>query len=265
MARKKILDAGSCKFTLNVMGENKEVLDKLTENYMLKYGPMINKIISTFCRMPDNIRMVIENTCLVECDRLTTEIEHTEEKSFHREPLEKERGFYMEILKLIHGGDYEIGEEKGETSQLIKMKLLDGYLLIPSDWLVVNPEMAERCRYAAVLECRNHIKYEVPHFVFFTNYKNACEYTGDMEEEFFFLCRKTWPRFSEIQALSKKNELVPDPNNKGQYINIEEHLAAPIIGLFSIEEQGERAYGEPPYGAKIVRTCIVETEKLQGN
>lgn len=261
MARKRILDAGSCKFTLNVMGDNKEVLDKLTENYMLKYGPMINKIISTFCRMPKNVRTVIENACLAEYERLTTEIEYTEENSYHREPLEKERDFYMEILKLIHGGDYQFAKETGRPSRMIKIKLLDGYLLMPSDWIVVNPESAEKCRYAVVLECRNHIKYEVPHFVFFTNHKNASEYTDYMEKEFFSLCRKVWPRFSEIQELSKRNKLVPDPDNKGQYINIKEHLAAPIIGLFHIEEQGERTWGEPPYGAMIIRTCIgVEEE-----
>lgn len=261
MARKKILDAKSCKFTLNVTGDNKEILDELTENYMLKYGPMINKIIGTFCRMPLKIRKVFEKVCLAECEKLTIEIGHTEENSYHREPLEKERDFYIEILKLMNGGNYQVTDEKEESSSLIKIKLSDGYLLIPSDWIVVNPESAETCRYAAVLECRNSLKYGVPHFVYFNNYKYACDYTEHMEEEFFSLCRKAWPRFSEIQELSEKNRLVPDPDNKGQYLNVDAHLAAPIIGVFHIEEQGDRIYGEPPYGAMIVRTSIVAKEE----
>ena len=260
MARKRILDANACKFTLNVVGDNKEILDKLTERYMVKYGPMINKIIGTFCRMPKSIRLVIEKACLAECKRLMTEIEHTEEKSYHRELLEHERDSYVEILKLINGGDYEIQEEKDEESNMIKIKLADGYLLIPSDWIVVNPERAEVCRYAAVLECRNSLKYGVPHFIYFNNFKHACDYTEHMEAEFFSLCRRAWPRFSEIQELSEKNKLVPDPNNNGKFLNVEAHLATPIIGLFHIDEQGERACGEPPYGAMIVRTCSVIDE-----
>lgn len=261
MARKRILDAKSCKFTLNVMGDNKEILDDLTENYMMKYGPMINKIIDTFCRMPKKIKKVFIKTCLAECERLAIEIEQTSEASFHYEELKKDRNWYIEILKLMNGGKYESIEEKKEASSMIKIKMFDGYLLIPADWIVVNPESAEKCRYAAVLECRNHIQYGVPHFVFFNNYKYACDYTDYMEEEFFSLCRKVWPKFSEIQILSEKNALVPDPDNKGRYLNSEAHLAAPIIGLFHIEEHGDRAYGEPPYGAKIVRTGIVVDEE----
>jgi hypothetical protein len=135
-----------------------------------------------------------------------------------------------------------------------KIKLADGYLIIPSDWIVVNPEQAENCRYAAVIECRNSEKYGVPHFIYFNNYQYGNQYTDSMEEHFYSLCRKAWSRFTEIEELNMKNKLVPDPENKGQYLNAEAHLAAPIIGLFSIEEQGENPVNDPPYGAMIVRT-----------
>lgn len=253
MARRKIIDSKSCKFSLDVSGDNKEVLDELTTNYMLKYGPMINKIIGTFCRMPKGIRKVIEKTCLSEYNRLTEELAHIEEE-FHRKPLEQERESYLEILRLINGGIYEIADETEEETSMKKIKLADGYLIIPADWIVVNPEQAENCRYAAVLECRNSTKYGVPHFIYFNNYQYGNQFTDTMEENFYSLCRKAWPKFAEIEELSNKNQLVPDPENKGQYLNAEAHLAAPIIGLFSIEEQGDRISGEPPYGAMIVRT-----------
>ena len=48
MARKKIIDSNACKFSLFITGDNKEILDELANNYQLKYGPMINKIIKTF-------------------------------------------------------------------------------------------------------------------------------------------------------------------------------------------------------------------------
>lgn len=253
MARPRIIDAKSCKFTLDVSGDNKETLDELTSNYMLKYGPMINRIIGTFCRMPKNIKKVIENACLTEYRRITEQLATTTEE-YHRRPLEQERDSYLDILKLINYGIYEIEEEKKEENKLRKIKLYDGYLIIPSDWIVVNEEKAKNCRYACVLECRNSAKFGVPHFIYLNNTEHACNYTDTMESEFYSLCRKAWPRFDEIRKLSDKNQLVPDPENKGKYLNTDEHLSAPIIGLFSIEEQGSRHYGEPPYGAVIVRT-----------
>lgn len=259
MPRKKIIDAKSCKFSLDVSGENKEILDELTTNYMLKYGPMINKIISTFCRLPKSVKKVIEKSCLTEYERLCKEIKLTEE-SFHRLPLEQERDTYLEILKLINGGIYEVIDEK-ETSVMTKIKLVDGYLIIPDDWIVVNPEAAKNCRYATVLECRNSVKYGVPHFIYFSNLKYPRDYTKQMETDFFSLCQKAWPKFAEIKELSDTNKLIPYPENNGQYLNLEAHLAAPTIGLFHIEEQGERSYGEPPYGAMIVRAKIKEDEE----
>jgi len=253
MPRKKIIDSKSCKFSLDVNGDNKEVLDELTVNYNIKYGPMINKIISTFCRMPGSIRKVIEKACLNEYNRLTEELENVTEE-FHRQPLEKERDSYMDILQLINKGTYEFSDAESDVKKMKKICLADGYLIIPADWIVVNPERASSSRYAAVLECRNSEKYGVPHFIYLNNFKYGRDYTDSMEEEFYSLCKKKWGKFTEIQKLSNKNKLVPDPDNKGQYLNIKEYLAAPIIGLFSIEEQGERPYGEAPYGAMIVRT-----------
>ena len=259
MPRKRIIDSKSCKFSLDVNGDNKEVLDELTANYNLKYGPMINKVISTFCRMPKSIKKVIENVCLNEYNRLTEELENVTEE-FHRQPLEQERYSYMDILQLINKGTYAFPNEEPSEKTMKKIRLYDGYLIIPSDWIVVNPESAENCRYAAVLECRNSEKYGVPHFIYLNNLKYGRDYTDEMKEDFCNLCRKKWTKFTEIEELSKKNQLVPDPENKGQYLNVKEHLAAPIIGLFSIEEQGERTIGEAPYGAMIVRTAH-ESEK----
>lgn len=253
MPQKRIIDSKFCKFSFDVNADNKEVLDDLTANYMLKYGPMLNKIIGTFCRMPDSIKNVIEKACLTEYKRISAELEKTPDE-FHRKPLEQERESYLEILKLINDGIYVIPEEDNEANVMKKIKLADGYLVIPSNWIVVNPERAENCRYAAVLECRNSAKYGVPHFIYLNNYKYGNEYTNDMEEQFYSLCRKTWPRFSEIEELNKKNQPVPDPENKGHYLNTEAYLNAPIIGLFSIDEQGDNPTGEYPYGAMIVRT-----------
>ncbi|MCM1171703.1 MAG: hypothetical protein NC393_06195 [Clostridium sp.] len=253
MPRKRKKDYNSCKFTFDLAVENKQILDEITSNYNMKYGPMLNKILSTFCRMPSSIRKVIEKACVAEYKKLSNQIEQTED-AFYKAPLKLDRDFYADILNLINKGRYEFLEgEITEKNAMVKVKLAEGYLIIPADWIIVNPESAESCRYAAVLECRNSAKYGIPHFIYFNNFKYANEYTDTMEKDFYTLCREKWPKFAKIEELSEENQLVADPNNKGEYLNVEAHLKAPIIGLFSIKEQDENLYNEPPYGAMIVR------------
>ena len=54
--------------------------------------------------------------------------------------------------------------------------------------------------------------------------------------------------------MNRKNQLVPDPEDPNQYLNMEAYLTSPIIGLFSIDEQGDSLTDEYPYGAMIVRS-----------
>lgn len=74
MARKKIIDSNACKFSLFITGDNKEILDEFANNYQLKYGPMINKIIKTFFRMPKPVKKVFETTCISEYKRIIKEL-----------------------------------------------------------------------------------------------------------------------------------------------------------------------------------------------
>lgn len=82
MARKKIIDSNACKFSLFITGDNKEILDELANNYQLKYGPMINKIIKTFCRMPKPVKKVFETTCISEYKRIIKELALTNNEGY---------------------------------------------------------------------------------------------------------------------------------------------------------------------------------------
>lgn len=252
MARKKIIDSNACKFSLFISGDNKETLDELTDNYQLKYGPMINKIIGIFCRMPRAVKKVFETTCNSEYKRLTKEISQAND-DFHKKALEEEKNLYYEILRLINNGKYKISEEISANNIMKKIEIADGYLIIPADWIVVNQEQAKYCRYAAVLECKNSDRYNVPHFIYFNNCKYANQYTESLEKDFYKLCEKKWDRFSEIEKISNDSQLIPDPNNEGHYLNLDEYLQSPIIGLFSIEEQSKDEKKEYPFNAMIVR------------
>jgi len=249
MGRKRVIDLDSYKFSLDVSGENKRVLDELTAASGLKYGPFINKIIEIFCRMPVQIKSVFEETCIRELKEIKRIISVS--SGFEKAKLEKNQAYYEEILRLINRGKYEMAEDK---VQMIKIPLKSGYLIIPNDWIVVNPERAKSCLYAGVVECRNSEKYGIPHFVFFSDYKFGSEYTDEFTDEIDALCCKSWPEFSNIIEKSKQNELIRDPERPGYFLNIEAHLAAPIIGYFSIDESDKALRKNSlPYGAMIVR------------
>lgn len=257
MGRKRIIDANACKFSLHISGENKQILDQLTENYACKYGPLINRIIDTLCHMPKTLKTTVENACLAEYHRLSIELDHTSDE-FHHKNIENNRESYLNFLKLINGGDFEVSDAKKENLEMKKIKLFDGYLVCPKDWIITNPEEAEQCRYATLLECRNSSTYGVPHFVYLTNSSNSTKtHTAEFRKTFFDKCRKIWPKFSEIEELNRKNQLVPDPEDPGHYLNLDAYIASPIIGLFSIDEQGESLTDEYPYGAMIVRSQLV--------
>lgn len=256
MPRKRIIDSDAAKFSVVVDGKNKRILDSLVDKYDFKYSPMMNRIITTFCDMSPRLKTIIEPSILNEYHELLKQLEiyHDNHDIYNESSCKKEISDCEDILRMMNGGEYDLLNDTEEESSMTKIRLQNGYLIIPKDWIVVNENAAENSRYAFVMECRNHIKYGVPHFIYLSNEKN---YSNDMEKHFRELCRMKWNKFIEIEELEKKNKLVPDPDNPKEYLNTKEYLAAPIMGFFPIEEQGEtlRLDGEePPFGAMIVRT-----------
>lgn len=261
MPRKRIIDANAAKFSVVVDGKNKKILDELVGNYDSKYSPMMNKIISTFCDMSPNLKSIIETSLLDEYHRLTDELKNSHDP-FYQSSCEKDLLNCENILRMMNCGKYDLLPDNSENENTMKkVKLQNGYLIIPKDWIVVNPTRASECKYAFVLECRNHIKYGVPHFIYLTN---EDRYSEHMENDFRELCRTKWDKFKDIEKIEYQNQLVPDPDNTGEYLNVKEHLASPIMGFFPIEEQGERLRlngDKPPFGAMIVRTTNESAEE----
>ena len=238
MPRKKTKDPNSFKFSMDLTGDNKIILENLSQNYSLKTGPMIHRIIHTFCGISGSAKEAMEKNLLSEYNHLSEEIKNTEDE-FHLQRLTEERQRYADMLQMINNGYFKFPKYE-EFGDMKKIELKDGYLRIPKEWIVVNPEDASSCSYAAVLECRNSAKYGVPHFVYLNNYKYAGEYTKEMEADFYAGCVKKWSKFKEIEELNRNKDI---------------DLSAPLIGLFSITVQNEDEVNNSsdlPYGATII-------------
>lgn len=115
MPRKRIHDNSSYKLSLDLTGDNKEILDELSFKLNIKYGPLINKIINTFCRMPECIRKNIEMSCINQYTFITEEIENITGE-FHIQSLEEEKKFYKDLIQLLNKGTFQILPDKINTT-----------------------------------------------------------------------------------------------------------------------------------------------------
>jgi len=243
MGRKRIHDLNSYKFTVDIGGENKKILDDLTENLNIKYGPAVNLIISTFCGMPKMIRQEFKDFCLRRYGEISNSI--TEAGEFERQSLREKRNYYLQMLKVLNGGK----DISKEDLMMQKIPLKKGYLLCPRDWVILNPERAKDSLYAGCVECKNSRRYQIPHLLFFCDYK----YTQDYPEEFLQkvngMCIKAWPRFQSV--IADQIPLIPDLTGKTDYVNKVDYLNSPVIAYYSIWEKEEME--DTPFGATIIR------------
>ncbi len=130
----------------------------------------------------------------------------------------------------------------------------NGYLVCPDDWIIVNKEDANRYEHAILVECRHHVDYEIPYFIYFCDGLKSVN-----NESLYRRITHVWPRFSEI--LQKQVVAVDNPKQPGTMLNYEEWNAAPNIYCYPVFEKGGTFYPmnfEPPFGTRIVHTSDKE-------
>lgn len=238
----------SHKLSIDLSDQSKTILEQLKACTLKPFGQIINQLISITCCMPDSTREIIQSSLEKEYFRLMNELSVTSERFFVNDVKSKQEHI-LTFLQLINGGIYSLPNDKKN------IRLADGYLTIPTDWVLTNEDQAKLSYNAVVIECRNGRKYKVdiPHFIYFFDGKSANDLTEQQEFDFYQRCIEKCPEFENILQLSKENKLITDPNAPSRYLNIEEHMDAPQVGIFYISDAGEHPSGNPPYGAVIVR------------
>lgn len=169
--------------------------------------------------------------------------------------------------KLLAADQYQrlseyFGYNVAPTDQKMRrIYLKEGYALVPDDWIVLNDVIApaDQCMYAGIVESRNCEKYQIPHFVFFSDYKYSADYPADLEEKVYTQCAAIYPDFRRLYNMQRP---IPDESRtdpEGLKL-ISEWMEAPGFGLFHLVEKGDPHYWnkyrpdyDPPYGAMIVR------------
>nr|WP_317439673.1 hypothetical protein [uncultured Enterocloster sp.] len=240
------------KISVDLTEANKIKSEKIKEETRIPYGNTINTLINLFCEIPEEIRADMIDFSKAKVRMLLDQMDRSGE--FDRIELFKKAQKYMDIMTFFNNGN-EISVDQIKRKSVMKTILVkNGTIICPRDWIVVNPDQADQCEYAGVVECRNAERYGIPHFLFLTNTKYASDYSAQEIDHIDTLCAQESPLLAK--AVANQVPLIADSEHPGEYLNVKEHLASPLIGHFHLYEHGDPCYPadyKPPYGAMIVR------------
>ncbi len=246
------------KLTTDLAEGNREILDLLKENNRWDYGYTINTMISTFGNIPPSVKKDLLSLIKPKLKELNKRMDKAGVLELGE--LTKEHDAYDSIAKFLNNGQRITLEDLQAEPTMKKVALQDGYLICPENWIIVNPEEAENCLYAGVIECRNGSRLGIPHYVYLCNYRYGNEYPKGFTEDMEKQIANKYPVFKDV--LAKQVTPIDDPDNPGVTLNADEWMEAPTIGHFSIYIQGDPMYGKnynPPAGARIVRENLKES------
>lgn len=236
------------KMSFDIEMSNLKWLKETADSAGVKVAPMLNSLIKIFAGSPSDFRHKEYVYCCNRVIQLQNEIEIIT-GSYERRKVEDEISWYVELGKL-YSGNMNLTAEEMSMLDKDKISLKEGYAVIPDDWIVLNRNQAPDKMYACVVEFRNWEKFDIPHFVYFTDTEMGRDYDT---KEINRLCNELWPQFNDMLAKQVKPRRDPTDNH---IVNSSEWSASPHVGYFPLEvyeSKEELAKDHPPFGAYILR------------
>lgn len=108
-----------------------------------------------------------------------------------------------------------------------KIELINGYVVVPDDCIVVEETKTDKSDYAAVVAEKNGT---LSHYLVFSE-KNISDYTIKEEKNLYAYLGTLYPEVEEVRKKEVEAEF-----KDGVVVNAEEWKAAPRLGLFPIPE-----------------------------
>lgn len=240
------------KLSLDLSNKNADMLEKIKHEYGIPYGQMLNYLIEMFCDLPAEINQELLDFCK---ERLQAIYKSKDEAGEYEEQmLVNKEQVYCNLATFFNHGNPIAIDASISLPKMQQIEMLNGYLVCPCDYIVLNKDVAMQCEYASVVEVRN-AGFGVPHFLYFHT-KEANKYTDADIETIEKACVKEWPRFKDI----RDNVVEPIFETSSEFgwkcLNSKEVSKSPQIGHFAIYVQGDSRYSsnyKPPMDTKIVR------------
>ncbi len=238
------------KLSIDLNDKNLKELKRMKTEAGWPYGNTINNLLELLS-IPKSVKEEFYEFTKTQLRSLYKQADS--EEIFGLNELNEKITVYTDIAALLNNG-VRLSVDDLKEDPMKKIKIKNGYLIVPSDWIDINPDEAEEMPFAGVIECRNSKRYGIPHFLFHTHLERACDYDSD---EINKMCVKVYPEFKDIMNRQVTPEM--DPEHPTVMLNEQAFMDAPTIGHFSIYVQDDPLYGsnyKPPAGAKIVRTNV---------
>lgn len=239
------------KLTLDLTDKNQEILEQIKTEHQIPYGVTINNLIDIFCSIPGPVKKellaFIKSQVLILCKKINADDSLSNIESL------KSLESYTAIASFLNNGNPLFIQKSDERLLMKKISIRNGVLICPDDWIYVNPNDAANSLYACAIECQNHLQYNIPHFVFFSNIRTVFDYSEEYKRYIYRLCTSVYPRFANI--LKMQVAPVEDPEHPGSLLNATQYRNAPIVKPFDIyinDHLTEYFESGPIYGAQIV-------------
>lgn len=235
-----------------------DAVSEYSNNTKKTVGSTINTILASLLLLSTKTKKNFAKYLEKEMDKKNNELKNAGQ--FEAAEIYKEIYQMRELYFLLT-------EEKGlpaeENKKMKRIYLKNGYVVFPSDWIILDVlDNPLESLYAGIVETRNGEKYNVPHFIFFSNKKYGKDYTEEDEGNVIDACVRAYPEFKNIINAQIDYTNLYNEDGYLEFEKVEESgwKEAPEIGLFHIPEKDdpiyEKAYGSNyshPYGCVIIR------------
>lgn len=241
----------SKKICMDITDESFIELETLKKERHKSYGNIVSSILHI---MPKESDIKEELISFTENRLRALYKELSLSKDFGRQHIYEKMQQYVDLLAFLKNDDtLTLSAILSEISEkeLKRTRLIDGTLICPEDFILLNENEAEESHFVIVIEVEN-TKFLAPHFVFFSE-KSTRNCTADDFSYICQLCAQKWPQFQKIIDTAKR------PIGNKDYtecLNEFEVRMAPRIEYFDIKEKNDLNYSNPytsPIGCQIVR------------
>lgn len=246
------------KISIDLEFENEKYLNFLKQKKGIQTGKCINELLSFFANKEEvsSLQSAKDDLllyCKFKLKKLYSKLDNCEpceERDIHNNIMA-----YSTIAKYLNDGSDLTQHDLLELQSMKKIELFDGYILVPNDFIFLNIDDAKNCRNAIIIECQNSKKYNIPVFMFFTNFSSIDELKKSDYQFIQEKCIKEYEGFSWILT----NQITPvhDPDNPMFLLNQDEWSSAPNIGYFFVLANNDPLLKNPylknPYEIQLFR------------
>lgn len=255
------------KVSFDLDFENEFFLNSLKKQNGIQTGKCINDLLRIFSTIPasstnPSAQDELLQFCKYSIKNLYDQLdccESSEERDLYQKVY-----IFRTLAKYLNNGREIQKSDLNSLTNMHKIDLLNGYIIIPKDFIVLNEENSIKYQNAIIIECRNREKYNIPNFIFFTNMRSIEELDDSIMILIQEKCIKKWPQFADV--ISKQVDPIYDANSPFLPLNLTEWNNAPNIGYFWVFAHGDQMLKNPyqknPYGIQLYHNQSLKKEEI---